>query len=79
MKLTRVAKTVKLYNAIKTSFLSKIEIPQEVKAEVVGRVVKPIMAHLCESRTTNERQRRKMNSAEKRFLTRIKIKLDWIG
>ena len=72
----RTAKTRKLYNAIQTSFLSKIEISQEVKAEVVRRVLKPILAHsCCESWTTNERQRRKMNNTEEmRFLKRIKNK-----
>ena len=55
----------KLYNVIKTSFPSKTEIPREVKAEVVRRVVKP-----CKSRSTNERQRSKMNNTE------LKIKLD---
>ena len=43
----RMAKTGKLYNPIKTSFLSKIEIPQEVKPQVVRRVVKPIFANSC--------------------------------
>jgi len=31
----KIAKIGKLYNSIKTSFLSKIEIPREVKAEMV--------------------------------------------
>ena len=74
----RIAKTGQLYRVIKTSFLSKIEIPQEVKAEVVRRVAKPISVHSCESWTTNESRRRKMNNTETRFLRRIKIKLDWI-
>ena len=45
----RTATTEKLYDAIKTSFLSKLKIPQEVKAEVVKRVVKPLLTHSCES------------------------------
>ena len=64
MKLTR-----KLYNAIKTSFLSNTEIPREAKAEV-GRVVKPMLTHSCESCTTNKRQRSKMNSTEMRSLSK---------
>ena len=51
-----IAKTGKLYKATETLFLSKIEIPQEVKTEVIRRVVKPILAHPCESRTTVQRR-----------------------
>ena len=35
---------------------------------------KPILAHLCESSTPNERQRSKMNNTEMRFPRRIKNK-----
>ena len=67
-----MAKTAKLYNATKTSFLSKTGIPQKVKADVVRRFEKPILAHSCESWTTSEKQRSKMNSTETRFPRRIK-------
>ena len=45
----KISKPGKLYNVIKTSFLNKIEIIQEVKTEMVGRVVKPILADSSES------------------------------
>ena len=72
-----MTKIGKLHNAIKTLLLNKIKIPQEVKPEMVRRVVKPILGRSCESWTTNEKQRSKMNSIEMIFLRRIK-ELDWI-
>ena len=45
-----------------------------MKAEIVRKVVEPIVARLCESWTANERQRSKMNSTEMRFQRRIKNK-----
>ena len=51
-----------------------MEILPKVKAEVTRRVVKPILAQSCESWTTNERQRSKMNSTEMRLFRRIKNK-----
>ena len=60
----RIAKTGKLYNAIETSFLSKVEIPQEVKGEMVRRVVKPILVQSCKLWSTNERRKQNEQQIE---------------
>lgn len=47
----RLRKTERLYNVIKTNCLGKKEIPKEVKAGVVSRVVKPTLTFGSESWT----------------------------
>lgn len=70
----RLAKTGNLFRAIKSSVLGKCEIPERTKAEVVKKIVKPILTYASESWVTTEKQRQSINSVEMRFLRKIKGK-----
>ena len=67
----RIASTGRLFNVIKSNFLSKKEIPKDVKAEIVKKIVKPTLTYSCESWVLTERLKSKINSMEMRFLRKI--------
>lgn len=70
----RIAKTGRLFNAIKGSILGKREIPEQTKVEVAKKVMKPVLTFGSETWTTTESQRKKLTSVEMRFLRKIKGK-----
>ena len=70
----RTIKAGKMFNAIKTSFLGKKEIPEVTKVQVIKTVVKPILTYASESWTTTDRQKSKLRATEMRFLRKIKSK-----
>lgn len=70
----RVAKTGRLFNSIKASFLGKKEVPSSIKAEIVKKIMKPVLTYGSETWTTNERIRSKITSIEMRFLRKIEGK-----
>lgn len=76
----RLEATGRLFNAMKTKFLSKKEVPKHVKVEVFKKVVTPVLTYASESWTTSTKTISQITSMEMRFLRKIegKTKLDRI-
>lgn len=70
----RVGSTGRLFNSIKSSFLGKKEVPKEAKVEVFKKVVTPILIYGCESWTTVNKHKSRVESMEMRFLRKIEDK-----
>lgn len=60
----RIKKTAKLHKSIKNIFLSRKEVPSNVKAEKVRKMVKTTLTYNCESWTLTQRQKSKITSTE---------------
>lgn len=69
MKATKDCQKQRLFNTIKTPFLNK-----EIPRSKIKNVIKPILTHTCESWTTNEKQRSKINGMKMRYARKFKIK-----
>lgn len=70
----RTAAVGRTFNAIKTTFLGKSEIPTKVKTEVVKKVVFPALVYSSESWVLSNKQKSKLRSMEMRFLRKIEGK-----
>jgi hypothetical protein len=76
----RTAAAGRLFNAIKTPFLGKKEIPKKTKVEIFRKVAVPVLTYSCESWTTTTTQKSKIRCTEMRFLRKIegKTRMDHI-
>lgn len=70
----RTGKVGRLFNAMRTTFLGKREIPKNIKVEVVKKVVIPTLIYGSESWTLTDRNMSRVNATEMRFLRKIEGK-----
>ena len=67
----RIAKVGRIYNALKTTFLGKAEIPKHIKAQVYKKVVRPSLMYGSESWVVTVNNQSRVTATEMRFLRKI--------